>query len=284
MKIVGDRIMAVFKKSRFAFFGGAGSLLLLLFFLTCRQQDPNYSEPMINGYLYRGEYYDYSVEYERYVEVSDPKGLRMVPVVKLNNQELPVYYYTWTSYRYGGNDSFAVNYDYELDVTHYFGRAGARVRMPGNFTVLTPAENYILDLDSTLCIRWTTSAGAGWYWVEIFIDYDYQDTLGQWDDWSVRLDTMLTDTVLVIPPERIFPGFVEDVLEGDACAMVWSGNGPAIEPGDRGNVTGAGFGFFNAINEPREKYFYVGAPIVNRRVPDSRTASMQLKNRLRARI
>ncbi|MGB9743004.1 MAG: hypothetical protein ACP5JB_07745 [candidate division WOR-3 bacterium] len=271
-------------KSRSVFFWGAGLVLLILTLLSCHQQDPNYSEPMINGYLYRGEYYDYSVEYERYVDVYDPKGLRMVPVVQLNDEKLDAFYYTWTKYGYGDNDSFAVNFNYELKVTHYFGQAGARVTMPGNFTVLTPPENYILDLDSTLRIQWTPSAGAEWYWVEVYADYDYRDTLGGMGDWSVRLDTMLRDTVLVLAPAKIFPGFIEDVYEGDASVMVWSGSGPAIEPGDRGNVTGCGFGFFNAINEPREKYFYVGAPILSRRVPDSRTASRQLINRLRARI
>jgi len=258
--------------------------LLGVIFLNCHKQDPNYSEPMINGYLYREEYYDYSVEYERYVEVFDPKGLRMVPVVKLNNEELKAFYYTWTKYGYGDTVPFPVNYDYELEVTHYFGRAGARVRMPGNFTVLTPPERYILKQDSSLAINWTTSAGAEWYWVEIDIDYEYRDTLGFEDYWSFRLDTMVSDTVLVIPSEQIFPGFIEDVYEGDGSVMVWSGSGPAIEPGDKGNVTGVGFGFFNAINEPREKYFYVEAPVVTRRCPDMWMARIQMINRLRSRM
>lgn len=254
--------------------------LATVIFLNCRHQDPNYSEPMINGYLYRGEYYDYSVKYERYVEVFDPKGLRMVPVVRLNDEELEAFYYTWTRYGYGDTVPFVVNQPYELEVTHYFGRAGARVIMPGNFTVVTPPERYILDLDSTLYISWTSSAGAEWYWVEIDIEYDYRDTLGAEDDRSFRLDTLVKDTWLVVGPERIFPGFIEDVYEGDASVMVWSGNGPAIEPGDKGNITGVGFGFFNALNEPREKYFYVGAPIMTRRCPDVRVMRNRLFQRL----
>ncbi|MCX7732056.1 MAG: hypothetical protein N2248_02700 [candidate division WOR-3 bacterium] len=263
--------------------GLGGMMLVSVLIVGCHQHDPNYSEPMINGYLYRGEYYNYAIEYERYVEVFDPKGLRMVPVVRLNNEELKPYYYTWTKYGYGDSMHFADNQPYELEVVHYYGKAGARVIMPGNFTVATPPEGYILDLDSTLNIQWTRSAGAEWYWVEIDIEYDYRDTLGEEDNLSLRLDTMLQDTSLVIPPERIFPGYILDVYEGDACVMVWSGNGPAIEPGDRGNVTGAGFGFFNAINEPREKYFFVGAPIAVRRCPDSRILRQEMLRRLKAR-
>ncbi len=240
-------------------------LLLVLFTLRCRQLDPNYSEPMINGYLYRVEYYDYSVEYERYVEVFDSRGLRMVPVVTINNEPLDVLYYSWTKYGYGDTFEFAVNAPYELVVQHYWGKARAKVVMPGNFSLTSPPERYILDKESTLVISWTRSAGAEWYWVELDIDYEYRDTLNREDDWGCALDTMVLDTFLIIPPHRIFPGFVRDVIEGDGSAMVWSGCGPVIEPGDEGNIHGVGFGFFNAINEPREKYFYVGAPIVQRR-------------------
>lgn len=257
---------------------------LLGIFPGCRQYDPGYSEPMVNGYLYRGEYYNYTVEYERYVEVFDPKGLRMVPVVRLNNEELKPYYYTWTKYGYGDTFHFAVNQPYTLEVEHYYGKANARVTMPDNFTIVSPPENYILDLDSTLDIRWTRSAGAEWYWVEIDLDYDYRDTLGEDENRSLRLDTMLQDTWLVLPPERLFPGDVSDIVEGDASVMIWSGNGPAIEPGDRSNITGTGFGFFNAINEPREKYFYVGAPVAIRRCSDGAAIRSRFFQRLKARF
>lgn len=253
-------------------------------FSGCRQFDLNYSEPMINGYLYRGEFYDYSVEYERYVEVFDNHGLRMVPVVVLNNETLDAFYYTWTKYRYGDTMAFPVDYPYELEVTHYWGRAGAKVRMPGNFSLTTPPEGYILDQDSTLFISWHPSVGAEWYWVEIDIEYDYRDTLGGEDDWSFHLDTIVKDTFLAISPERVFPSFVADVLEGDGSAMVWSGCGPAIESGDKGNIKGCGFGFFNALNEPREKYFYVGAPIQMRRCPDMKMVKERVLGRLVGRF
>ncbi|NPV13924.1 hypothetical protein HPY86_03215 [candidate division WOR-3 bacterium] len=258
--------------------------LILLVITGCRRLDPNYSEPMVNGYLYRGEYYDYSVEYERYVQVFDPKGLRMVPIVTLNEERLDVLSYNWTRYEYGDTLEFDVSRPYELRVVHYWGNAQARVTMPGNFSLTSPPERYILDLDSTLVISWTRSEGAEWYWVELDVSYEYRDTLGTENDYDLRLDTMVQDTYLIVSPERIFPGFVADVIEGDGSAMVWSGCGPAIEPGDRGNVQGVGFGFFNAINEPREKYFYVGAPIQVRRCPDRRTATGQFLEKLRNRI
>jgi len=259
--------------------------LLTIFFLSgCRQLDPNYSEPMINGYLYRVEYYDRSIEYERYVEVSDNRGLRMVPVVTLNNELLKVLYYSWTKYGYGDTYQFPLDTFYELKVTHYWGNAWAKVAMPGNFSLLSPPEGYVLDMESTLVISWTRSSRAEWYWVEVDIEYEYRDTLNQEDDLTFGLDTMVFDTFYIIPSSRIFPGFVSDVIEGDGSVMVWAGCGPAIEPGDRGNVQGVGFGFFNAINEPREKYFYVGAPIVNHHQNRRGKGKVRLPEKLYQRI
>jgi hypothetical protein len=275
MKLASTRRRQILLAVVFAFF--------LITITGCRQLDPNYSEPMVNGYLYRGEYYDYSIEYERYVQVFDPKGLRMVPIVTLNGERLDVLSYSWTRYEYGDTMEFMVNYPYELQVVHYWGDAKSRVTMPGNFLLTSPPERYILDMDSTLLISWTRSAGAEWYWVELDVSFEYFDTLGFDDDYDLRLDTMVKDTFLIVPSERIFPAFVADVIEGDGSAMVWAGSGPAIEPGDRGNVRGVGFGFFNAINEPREKYFYVGAPIQMRRCPDKRTVANRLLEKLRRR-
>ncbi|MGQ9577724.1 MAG: hypothetical protein ACUVWQ_03790 [Candidatus Aminicenantales bacterium] len=239
---------------------------------------------MVNGYLYRGEYYDNSVEYERYVQIFDPRGLRMVPIVTLNHETLGVLSYSWTRYEYGDTTEFRVDFPYELQAFHYWGKASARVVMPGNFSLTSPPEGYILDLDSTLKVSWTRSEKSDWYWVELNTSYEYRDTAGGEDDYELRLDTMVHDTFIVFPRERIFPGFVVDVIEGDGGIMVWSGCGPAIEPGDKGNIRGAGFGFFNAINEPREKYFYVGAPIEVRRCLNKRTVTNQFLEKLRRRF
>ncbi len=241
-------------------------LLILLTPLACHQLDPNYSEPMIYASLNRVEYYDYTVEYERYVEVFDSRGLRMVPIVILNKETLNGDYYG-TKYFYLDSVSFPVNTTYNLQVIHYWGKAAARVIMPDNFSLITPPENYILDLESTLVITWHKSAGAEWYGLNLRIDYDYRNYYGEEDDYTFILDTTVYDTFLIIPPKRIFPAAVADVLNGDATVWVWAGTGPPFQPGDKGNIRGAGFGFFNAYNEPREKYFYVGAPIAHRRCP-----------------
>ncbi len=250
---------------------GLLALTLLVITVACERvppaASPNYSEPIVFAYLYRIEYIDRTVEYDRDVQVLDSRGLRRVPVVQINGEELKPYSYRPTEYRYGDGKPFPVVRRYDLNVSHFWGEAFSRVVMPGNFAISTPPRRFILARDSALRLAWQPSEGAQWYWVELFLDYEYNDSFGSWDDYQFSLDTLVTTTSLDIEPERMFPGFVAELLEGDGSVMVWAGSGPAVEPGDVGNVRGAGFGFFTAINEPAERYFYVGAPPASRRVP-----------------
>jgi hypothetical protein len=245
--------------------------------------NPTYKEPMINGYLYKVEYYDFTVEYDRDFEVTDNDGLRMVPVVLLNGSPMEVYSYGYTQYRYGDVLPVPVHERYDLEVRHFWGSAFSRVVMPADFRVTNPPRDYILGRESTLVSTWLPSACAQWYWVSLYADYEYYDSLGSWDNYTFTLDTLVYDTFIRVSPERVFPPFVHELIEGDGTAMIWSGNGPAIEPGDLNNVRGIGFGFFNAINEPRERYFFVGAPPAGRRAPGMREVRDRFIERLRRR-
>ncbi|MBM3323804.1 hypothetical protein FJY69_10060 [candidate division WOR-3 bacterium] len=245
--------------------------------------NPNYREPMVNGWVYKTEFWDGSIDYDKNVEVIDNVGLRMVPVVTLNGRPLEVYYYGTTSFRYGDEEYNPVREKYELNVRHYWGEAFSRVVLPGDFRITGPQPRSVLARESTLVATWQSSFAAQWYWVGIYCDYDFYDTLGEWDDHTFQLDTLVFDTMLTVNPARIFPGYVDSVIEGDGSVMVWAGNGPSIEPGDVGNVRGSGFGFFHAINEPRENYFYVVAPPLSRRCTSQPAARDQFYALLLAR-
>jgi len=246
-------------------------------------ENPNYREPMINGYVYKTEWHDGSIEYDKDVQVFDNRGLTEVPVVTLNGQPLEIYYYSWTMYAYGDSHYNPVNQKYELNVKHYWGDAFSRVVLPGDFRLTNPPAEYIMGMESTLVVTWQASSSAQWYWLSLYADYDYLDTLYEWDNFTFYLDTLVHDTFIAVPPSRVFPWFVRELEEGDGSASIWAGNGPAVEPGDVGNVRGAGFGFFNAINEPREADFYVGAPPKVRRSPGARESRDKLLALLRQR-
>jgi hypothetical protein len=156
--------------------------------------------------------------------------------------------------------------------------------MPGDFNLTSPPDVYILGKESTLVSAWRASRGAQWYWLSVYVSYLYDDTTGAEDDNTFTLDTLVYDTSISVAPSRMFPPFVGEIISGDASVTVFSGYGPADEPGDIGNVRGNAVGFVNAINEPLGKSFYVGSPTLTRSAPDSRAVLERFKARLRSRL
>ena len=246
--------------------------------------NPNYKEPMVWGLLSKVRDVELAVTYDKNFEVFDYDGLRMVPVVSLNGHQVEAISYSPISYEYGDTNVIATNQKYELDVRHYWGTGFCHLVMPGDFALTVPSDTHTLRQGSSLVSDWRVSRGAQWYWLSVYVNYDYYDTLGTWDNREFRLDTLMRDTWIVVPPEQIFPPVVGQVIEGDASVTIWSGNGPPVEPGDLGNVRGTAVGFVNAINEPPSKYFYVGAPTGARRAPDGRSELERFKARLRSRM
>ncbi len=246
--------------------------------------NPNYKEPMVWGLLAKVQFSDLTVEYFKDFEVFDYDGLRMVPVVLLNGKQVEALSYSPVSYEYGDSNAIPTYQKYEFEVRHYWGTGFCHLVMPDNFGLIMPPDTFILGQESTLVSVWRKSRGAQWYWLSVYVGYDYYDTLGDWDALAFRLDTLVQDTSIVVPSERMFPPFVSEVIWGDASVTIWSGGGPPIEPGDFGNVRGNAVGFVNAINQPPSKYLYVGAPPAKRRAPDGRSQFERFKARLRSRM
>jgi len=269
---------------------GLLALLVVVVTMSCNDGgqetgiNPNYKEPMVWGLLSKFEYPDLTVEYDKNVEVFDYDGLRMVPTVLLNGEQVEALSYSPVSYEYGDTNAIPTYQNYELEVRHYWGTGFCHLVMPGNFALIAPSDTYTLAQGASLTAAWRVSLGAQWYWLSVYASYDYYDTLGAWDNLEFRLDTLVHDTLIVVPGEQIFPKFVSQVLEGDAAVAVWGGYGPPIEPGDLGNIRGTAVGFVNAINQPTAKYFYVGAPPAQRRAPDGHSELERFKARLRSRL
>ena len=273
---------------------GLVALLGVALFLSCEagggknDLNPSYKEPMVWGLMSKVWDVDLAVSYQKDFQVFDYDGLRMVPVVSLNGQPVEAISYSATSYEYGDTNVIPTNHKYELEVQHFWGTGFCHVVMPGDFALTLPPnlplDTFLLGQESTLVTAWRASQGAQWYWLSIFVGYDYYDTLGVEDNREFRLDTLVQDTWIAVPPERMFPPIVGRVIAGDASVTIWSGNGPPDEPGDLGNVRGTAFGFVSAINEPPSKYFYVGAPPATRRAPDGHIEFERFKARLRSRM
>jgi hypothetical protein len=244
----------------------------------------NYREPMVWGMLAKVTDDELAVTYEKYFQVFDRDGLRMVPVVTLNGRPVAVTNYSPTEYDYGDSDVIPTYRRHDLEVEHYWGVGFCHLVMPGDFALTLPPREFLLGQDSALTTAWGASSGAQWYWLSIYISYDYDDTLGYEQSFEFRLDTLMHDTAITVAPEHIYPVDVVQVLAGYGSVTVWSGNGSPDEPGDIGNVRGCAVGFVNAINEPPSQYFYVGAPPAERPVPERRGEFGRFKTRLRGRL
>jgi hypothetical protein len=273
---------------------GLVTLLAAVFLLSCEDgggkndYNLNYREPMVWGLLSKVWDDEQAVSYQKDFGVFDFDGFRMVPIVLLNDSQVEPYYYSPTEYDYGDTNVIPTNRRYDLEVRHYWGTGFCHLVMPGDFALTLPPrvpfDTFMLRQDASLLTAWTASQGAQWYWLSVYVNYDFYDTLGAWDNREFRLDTLMHDTWIIVPPQQMFPSVVRELIEGDASVTVWSGNGPPVEPGDLGNVRGAAVGFVNAINEPPSKYFYVGARRAERRAPDGRSELERFKARLRSRL
>lgn len=234
-------------------------------------------EPMANALFLKQVHPTYIVTHQRWLELSDDDAFPQIPKVTLNGEQLPLARWNPIQAIYADSVPFPVDTSYLVRIEHYWGEASSRVYMPGSFRINGPDSNYVLDRDSLLVIHWGPARGATWYWLNLFLDYDYLDTLYEWDYYEFDRDTIVFDTICVYERNRFFPWFVRRILEGEGEAVVWACDGPVMLPGALGNVEGDGFGYVNTANQPREAYFVVVQPPVMRRSPGDATERSRAK-------
>jgi hypothetical protein len=217
--------------------------------------------PFVDAYLTKAVDYGGDTIWDRYVEVFNINGLAMIPAVKMNGNEVEMDQYDYIQCIYNDTFRFSTNQQYELTVDHYYGQASAKIWMPGDFSMIGPGPTYIYNRDSVLYVTWHKSPGATSYWFSVDLDYDFEDSLGEWDSYEFYHDTILKDTFVRYAPNRFFPGNVATILEGEAEAGSWAMDGPnRWVQGTKGNIRGQGQGYFSATYQPMELDFYVGAP------------------------
>lgn len=235
--------------------------IIFVIIVACSNRHPDY--PFIDGYLTKAIDYSGDTIWDRYVEVFNDDGLPMIPIVKLNGEAVELYDISIAIRlcTYWDSLHFATNKEYQLTVDHYYGQAQAKVWMPGDFSMIDPKPDYILQRDSALVVTWHKSANASWYWFSIYLEYDFEDSLGGWDSDEFKHDTIVYDTIVRYAPNRFFSENVKRIVEGEAQAGAWACDGPnRWQQGTKGNIRGQGFGFFSATYQPKELDFFVGAP------------------------
>ncbi|MEO0102324.1 MAG: hypothetical protein ABIK81_01315 [candidate division WOR-3 bacterium] len=237
--------------------------IIFLLFLSCPKKDKVY----ISAFVLRsiGTPWLYP-DYYKEVYIYSKNGFPKVPIVEINDTTLPIYdcHYNW--YRFIEFRRLNIDCQYKLKVTHPNGKSFGEVYLPGPYEILTPESTYILNRDSTLKIFWQKAKGAKWYWLDLTIEYDYEDTLGEWDYYEFWMDTILFDTFCLYEANRFIPSQIDTIFEGEGVINIWAMDGPPILPGSSGNIKGEGYGFFHSAYQPGERYFFVGAPPEERKI------------------
>ncbi len=181
-----------------------------------------------------------------------------VPSVKINDQELELYYYL-SGFYFDGDSSLTPGAEYELVVTAGSNAATATVTLPGDFSIITPNTSYVLPIGSSLNALWDSASYANYYRVHLLVHYAYYDTSGNYEGFSFSSDTILSETSITYENSLLFPNLseIDSVGGGNGFLRVYAINGPSLAPDTPGNVSGDGIGFFWATQEKR-RYFDVG--------------------------
>ncbi len=255
-------------------------ILLLIFLINlffCQKKEEIY----IQGWISKMEFTKDNVKYYREVGVYNYRGFKMIPKVFMNDTLLSLRNEPFTYAFYGNYSPFLTNRKYKLKVEHQDGIAFSEVYMPKDFEILYPKEETIIEKSQApFKIFWQKSEGAEWYEVEFSVEYDYLLPNGDDDEFIFSLDTVVKDTYLIIDGKRIFPDYVKEILDGEGNITIYSGTGPALRPGEKGNIKGAGYGFFNALYSPEDRIFYIEAPPkVKKQIYNKQKILERLKNR-----
>lgn len=193
-----------------------------------------------------------------------------VPTVEVNN--IPIPFYRGSLYKFYHDDfPIAAGDSAELLVTYRTldgnpGTAQAIAILPGPFQITCPDTSYVtMAVGDSLVVSWTSSDGADIYLIHFFFGYRWADTSGASQYFRYAKDTLCGDTSITFSQAALFPnlGDIDSVLYGDGGLWLLAIHGPT-QPGEQGNVTGDGIGFFNGQTPGGDIDIYVSgsSPLV----------------------
>jgi len=178
-------------------------------------------------------------------------NLSSIPTVKLNQSFIKFRsLYSEGSYYWDTLRTITKGDEVQLTVSGDQGVAGAVVRIPQQFRIQSPNPDsiFILPPHSNFTASWTASGFSDYYNAYFNLWYSYIPIGGGSSKYfEIEVDTILSTTSITIPAARLFPADFDSLeiwSNGYGYFQIEAFNGPRIEVGARGNVTGDGMGFF----------------------------------------
>lgn len=181
-----------------------------------------------------------------YIFVSN---ISSIPTVKLNQDNIKFrsFYNAGTSF-WDTLRTITEGDEVQLNISDNRGVAGAVVRIPQQFRIQSPDPDsiFILPPHNNFTASWTTSGFSDYYDAYFYLNYEYFPTGGGTSKYfNFQLDTILSNTSIIIPASRLFPADFDSVAGWSyGYFQITAMNGPRPEIGTQGNVTGDGIGFF----------------------------------------
>jgi hypothetical protein len=175
-------------------------------------------------------------------------NLSSIPTVKLN-QSLITFrsLYGEGSYYWDTLRTITKGNEVQLTVSGDQGVAGAVVRVPQQFRIQSPNPDstFILLPYSNFTSSWNASGFSNYYYAYFYLNYSYLPSGGGTSKYFYfQVDTILSATSITIPASRLFPADIDSIIGSYGYFSIGAVNGPRLEVGEQGNVTGDGIGFF----------------------------------------
>jgi hypothetical protein len=178
-----------------------------------------------------------------------------IPRVTVNQDTLPIVDYSYSDWEgvgftFDGHIPVSVGGSANLKAVYSKGVATASVKVPGNFHITSPDTSHAAQIHVGLpfTVSWSASANADFYWVDFELGYSYYDTSGHYKSFYIDRGVSKTSTSITFPASELFPSDIDYLYDSCGCNGgyfdVQAMNGPKIESGSEGNVTGDGIGFF----------------------------------------
>ena len=176
------------------------------------------------------------------------QNISSIPTVKLNQSDLRFrYLYGSGSYYWDTLRAITKGDEVQLNVKSDQGEAVATVRIPQQFRIQSPNPDsiFILSPHSNFAASWTASGLSDYYYAYFYLSYSYIPIGGGSSKYFyIEADTILSTTAITIPAARLFPADYDSLRFSYGYFSIKAYNGPKLEVGARGNVTGDGIGFF----------------------------------------
>ena len=184
-------------------------------------------------------------------QLTDPSASELV----MNNMSLPAHFDGYDLTYYGDiplSDTITLSF-----TSTEFGNATGSVRANQDSVGVTlPTYQDTLPADQDVLVQWTSDGSSDFYWLWVYVEF--RDSL--WNGLGTKRWTLaITDSTRYIIPKDSLN--ISGMAFASASVTVEPTNGPLLEPGTQGNLSGDVGGFLHAKGFSGDVWFYVGNPV-----------------------